>query len=237
MRNRTIVLSILASAGLAAGLELLCRAPLLRALVALLAALLAGTLLVSLRLRRRGLALLSGLAAGALAAGAVGLWPELLLGALLGAGGSIAGQGLAAEPRLAGPSALRWLLFPQLALIAAITELAYLRRLPYALLDWPGSDKVIHALLFGLAVLLLELWLDGRGPRLGRLWLPLSLLAAIAVAGIEEGVQTLSAARSGSLGDLAADLLGMALGVVLARRLLARVARVARPLSPPALRA
>jgi hypothetical protein len=234
MRSRMIILSILASAGLAAGLELLCRGTLLRASVALLAALLAGALLVTLRLRRRGLALLSGLASGALGSVAAGLWPELLLGALIGTGGSIAGQGLAAEPRLAGPRALRWLLFPELALIAAITELAYLRRLPYALLDWPGSDKVVHALLFGLAVLLLELWLDGRGPRLGRLWLPLSLLAALAVAGLEEGVQTLSPARSGSLGDLAADLLGMAFGVVLARLLLARCSR---PLSPPALRA
>jgi hypothetical protein len=237
---RILVVGIFLSGGLSGGLELLCRAGAAQAGAAFLGALVAGAAVAAVRARARWIAGLCACAAGALPAAAPGLSADLLLGGLLGTGAAIAGLGLSREVASGlTPAALRWLFFPQVALIAGITELAYLHRLPYGLLDWPHADKVLHALLFGLAVLLLELWLPGRGPRPGGIWLPLSLLLALGVAALEEGVQLLSRVRTGSLGDLAADLVGMVIGVLLARRLLASWGRAGRasPLSPPTLRA
>jgi VanZ family protein len=143
-------------------------------------------------------------------------WPALLGGALLGAGAGAAAHGLCVERELR--ERLRWLLWPQIALAAAITDLAYQRRLPYRLLDWPGADKVLHFVLFGAVVFWLDLWLRRRALRVAGCRIPLALLLAFGVAAAEEALQGLSAARSASIGDLLCDLAGMTVAVWASRR-------------------
>ena len=76
-----------------------------------------------------------------------------------------------------------------------------------------GSDKVVHALLFG-ALAATTRWRFGPG------LLGLGLVTAYAV--VSEVVQgVLLSTRSGDPYDVVADLLGAAAGWLLARRLLA----------------
>lgn len=86
----------------------------------------------------------------------------------------------------------------------------------------PISDKVVHALIF------LTLGLTALAARLG--WPGISLLALIAYAGASEVLQeALPIGRDGSWGDLAADLIGLAiafgLGWLLASRTSAKKAQ------------
>ena len=81
--------------------------------------------------------------------------------------------------------------------------------------DIPVSDKVVHAIIF------LTLGLTALAARLG--WPGLILLALITYAGASEILQeALPIGRDGSWGDLAADLIGLAiafgLGWLLASR-------------------
>jgi len=117
---------------------------------------------------------------------------------------------------------LRWLALPLVAAIVVIVHLAYLRLLPRGPLAWPGADKLIHFLLFGLAAFGIDLWLGLRHLRLGRLRVPLALLLTFAAAGVEEAAQVFSAARNADPLDLLADLLGMIAVVACGRIALAR---------------
>ncbi|HUP43039.1 MAG TPA: VanZ family protein [Thermoanaerobaculia bacterium] len=74
-----------------------------------------------------------------------------------------------------------------------------------------GGDKLVHALLF--AVLAWFLCGSRRGgPAAG--WLAGCFVLAVAYGGLTEAVQALVVGRDPSLGDLAADALGAAAGVL-----------------------
>jgi hypothetical protein len=114
----------------------------------------------------------------------------------------------------------RWLLWPQLALVAIISQIAYLDLLRWPLLTWPLLDKLLHFILFGLVVFWLNLWLDGRAVRLGRWWMPLALLLPLLIASSEELAQAWSPVRTASLSDWLSDLAGMLFFWRLSRQLL-----------------
>jgi VanZ family protein len=142
----------------------------------------------------------------------LGLVCGLVLGLALGA----ACYGLFFVRPATWEQRLAWLLWPQLALMALITLLAYLGQLPRTPLDWPHADKVIHFLLFGALVFWLNLWLGGRTVKR----LPLALLVAFGCALLEELAQSLSPLRSLELLDLASDLAGMVVFYLASQRLL-----------------
>lgn len=116
-----------------------------------------------------------------------------------------------------GRSPWRWLIWPQLALMLTATQLAYLGRLPLALLEWPGADKVLHFTLWGLAAFWLELWLGGRRLRLGRWSTPWALAAPLLLATTDELLQGLAPRRTQDLGDWLCNAAGILLFLWLAR--------------------
>ncbi|MFH1469309.1 MAG: phosphatase PAP2 family protein [Pseudomonadota bacterium] len=166
-------------------------------------------------------------------------WPsDVLAGALLGVGVGLASQGLFVRGER-GLGRLRWLLWPQAALVAVVCLAAWLGLLR-AGVPLPLSDKSCHFLLFGGIAFWLALgWEDpGRagGPARGPLRLPLAVLVPFALALAEEGLQGLSPIRTFDLLDLSCDLGGMALGWALARGLWwwARRPWTRAPSEPPA---
>ena len=133
---------------------------------------------------------------------------DIVGGAILGAGAGAASYGLIVAP----PShqlRWRWLLWPQVAVVAVVTQIAYLDILPLRLLAWPMADKVLHFILFGLVVFWLSLWLEGRMVRWGRWFIPLALLLPLLIASLEEIAQYWSPLRTASLKDWLSDLAGM----------------------------
>ena len=187
--------------------------------------------LLSLTYRSRGLLCGSLLGAALVSVSRVYLghhYPsDVLGGALLGAGVGALFHGLwlGVDRTLAGR--LRWVLWPQLALVAIITEVAYLGLLPRWSGGLPHADKLLHFLLFGLLAFLVHLWLRGRRVALGRVALPLALPLVLVPAALEELAQLLSRSRSADVTDLLCDLAGMLLFVWLGDRLLRR-----RPATP-----
>jgi undecaprenyl-diphosphatase len=149
---------------------------------------------------------------------------DVAAGAVLGAAIGAAAFGLLASGQR-GPAARRWLLWPQLAAVAVVTQMAYLDLLPRQLLILPGIDKVLHFSMFGLAAFWLHHWLAAS--RLGRAW-PSRSVTALAVAlpfslaAIEEYFQQLSPLRTFDLADLGMDLGGMLVFTALSAALLAR---------------
>jgi VanZ family protein len=108
-----------------------------------------------------------------------------------------------------GQTRWRWLVWPQIAAMLFITQLAYLGQLPLAVLAIPLIDKVLHFLLFGMAVFWLNLWLGGR------VWrgnVPLAFIVPLGLATLEELLQGFSAVRSLDLFDWLCDVSGMLLG-------------------------
>ena len=145
---------------------------------------------------------------------------DVACGALLGAAVGAAFHGLWLQPGVALERRLRWLLWPQAALMVIITTLAYLDLLPVSL-AFPHADKLMHFLLFGMAAFWLHLWLGGRSLALGPVRLPLAVIIAFACALPEELAQSLSSIRSLEGLDIISDLAGMLVFAWLASRLLA----------------
>lgn len=137
---------------------------------------------------------------------------DVLGGAVLGTAIGAACYGLLV-PQSSWLGRLRWLLWPQVAVVLVATQMAYLGYLPWWLLAWPGMDKVLHALLFGSIAFWLNLWWDGRSIALSRpRWqLPLAVVVPLGLIALEEGLQTLSPRRSADWRDLVADLVGITL--------------------------
>lgn len=149
---------------------------------------------------------------------------DVLGGCLLGLGIG-AGVVIRARARVDDPWRHRWLLWPQLGLVLAISLVAYTGALASGRIWWlrvPGMDKVLHFLLFGLLALGVHLHARGRRLALGRLRLPVAVLVPLLGASAEELVQAASPFRTADLGDLLADLLGLVAfwwgGEVLTRR-------------------
>ncbi len=131
-------------------------------------------------------------------------------GALLGAAVGAACHGLFMRPR----RDVRWLLWPQAAVVLVVTHMAYLGHLPRDLLSWPHADKVFHFLLFGAVVFWLDLWLSPR-----RLFgIPLAIAVPLAWAAAEELAQQLSPRRSADVVDLLCDIAGMTVFYLLSQR-------------------
>ena len=85
---------------------------------------------------------------------------DILGGAVVGLGTGAACCGLFATSR---PD-WRWLLWPQIAVVIIVSEMAYLNILPDSrLLAWP-MDKILHFVLFGAVTFWLNLWLS-RPPK------------------------------------------------------------------------
>lgn len=144
---------------------------------------------------------------------------DVLGGAILGAGLGAASYGLmlASPP---GQPAWHWLLWPQVALVLVITQLAYLDLIRLRILTFAPMDKILHFVLFGLVVFWLNLWLEGRAIRVGGWSIPLAVLLPLLAATSEEIAQAWSPVRTASLLDWSSDLLGMLFFWSLSRRFL-----------------
>ena len=106
-----------------------------------------------------------------------------------------------------------WLVWVQLSVVLLVTLAAYLGLLNLAILTWPGMDKLSHFLLYGALAFFAVGWWAARSP-----WLVLGVLSALAI--LEELAQALSAARTFSVIDLTATVLGILLFGLVAGRLL-----------------
>lgn len=133
---------------------------------------------------------------------------DVFAGSVLGTTVGAAAYGLSLVPG-DRRERLRWLLWPQIALVFLVSQMAYLNLLPRNLLAWPLSDKTLHFLLFGLVVFWLNLWLDDRRMTFGRWAIPMAVLLPFVVAVLDEGAQHFSPLRSMDMTDMASDLLGM----------------------------
>jgi membrane-associated phospholipid phosphatase len=147
---------------------------------------------------------------------------DLFAGLVLGAGIGAATYGFTLAARTGRFARLRWLLWPQLAAVVLISQLAYMRLLPMVPLGG-GGDKVLHFVFMGSLALGLDLWLRRRDLVLPfslgswRPRIPLALPITAFPVLIEEVLQGLSPARSFELADLAADLGGMVLWLLVWR--------------------
>ncbi len=133
---------------------------------------------------------------------------DLFGGAVLGAavGASVYGLRHGGGSWLTRLQSLLWL---QIAIVVIVTQMAYLGLNPTALLAWPFSDKVMHALLFGAVVFWLNLWLADRRVVYRGWSVPIAILIPFLLAFVEEGLQALSPLRTTDVTDLLSDLLGM----------------------------
>ncbi len=168
--------------------------------------------LLALTYRRRWVTTLALLSAALIAFSRLYLghhYPsDVLAGSVLGITVGAAGYGLSLAVGNRRQR-LRWLLWPQIALVFLVSQMAYLGLLPKNLLAWPLSDKVLHFLLFGLVVFWLNLWMHDRRMTLGRWALPVAIVVPFALALLDEGAQHFSPLRSMDMTDIASDLLGM----------------------------
>lgn len=113
--------------------------------------------------------------------------------------------------------------------LSTIGTLAYIGRLPGILVIVPHHDTLGHVVLIGTFSLLLDGSLSFRPlPVLN--WWPVGLgpVLVLVAAGAEELLQALSANRSSTLSDFAADLAGIFFFALLARILTWRKRREVR---------
>jgi membrane-associated phospholipid phosphatase len=155
-------------------------------------------------------------------------------------GGGLLGAGLAwgaltrARAAPDDPWRLRWLLWPQVGLVLAISLVAYTGALAGGQIVWlrlPGIDKALHFALFGLLAFGMHFATRGRTLGLGRARLPLAVLVPLLGALAEELVQACSAHRTADPLDLLADLLGLLSFAWLGRRLERAVRMKSQPLA------
>lgn len=111
--------------------------------------------------------------------------------------------------------ALLFLLFILLIIIGANNGSlsSYLR----GIYDFPGGDKVGHFVLYGIMAFLLA-WAYPRQLQLGRISMPLAVLALLVFAALEEYSQRFFVSRSSDIVDFAFSFLGIVTGAWLATR-------------------
>lgn len=109
---------------------------------------------------------------------------------------------------------LRWILWPQVGLVLAITLAAYAGVFSAGDQRWlrvPNMDKALHFLLFGLIALGLHLHTRGRRVKLAGFRLPVAVIVPLLGATVEELGQALSPHRTADPFDLLADFAGLLL--------------------------
>lgn len=143
---------------------------------------------------------------------------DVLGGVVLGSAIGAAVHGLMLADR-SWTQRLRWLLWPQIAVVFLVSQMAYLNLLPTAWLGWPLADKILHFVLFGAVAFWLNFWFRGRRTEIAGLKLPLAVAMPLAFALVEEAFQAWSPLRTASLADLGADGAGMWLFYALSERL------------------
>jgi hypothetical protein len=105
-----------------------------------------------------------------------------------------------------------------LLLVLLISIGAYTGLLPTSLPDFPGFDKLGHAVLIGGLAFFLDGALAHRRLLQAHAFPRLAPVLIVAAAGIEEYLQRLSSRRSSDWGDFAADVVGVCFFAWLARR-------------------
>ncbi len=103
--------------------------------------------------------------------------------------------------------------------IAGVSIAADFRLIPTQVRGIPYFDKMGHFVLFGILAFFLHLALGGRALTLGRVRVPAAFLIVVAFTLLDEWQQSLSPYRAVDPADLAADWVGIALGVWLADKL------------------
>ncbi len=96
-----------------------------------------------------------------------------------------------------------------ICMVITLNLLAYAGRLPLWALGWPYSDKVIHFIAYAGLTLGLSARLKHRRVRIGPFSIPLLLLLPTLITLGDEGLQSLSPARSLELADLLSNLAGI----------------------------
>ena len=96
-----------------------------------------------------------------------------------------------------------------LIILIAISATAYLNLLPAQLDRIPHYDTFGHFFLLGIAAYLTHRALRKRSLTLGVLPIPLGLLFIVAFVVVDESLQALSPARTVSLSDVVASVLGI----------------------------
>lgn len=146
---------------------------------------------------------------------------DVVGGVLLGAGLGVAAAGIGSTPR-DDPWRLRWLLWPQIGLVACITLVAYTGAFSGGRALWasiPNADKVLHFLLFGMVAFGAHFATRGRSLSFRGIKVPWAVLLPLSAALVEELMQAASPHRTADPIDLLADLLGLLSFAWLARRL------------------
>ena len=133
---------------------------------------------------------------------------DVLAGMVVGCAVGAAAYGIVATGQ-SGAARWRWLLWPQVAVVILVTQMAYMVMLPLTLLDWPYSDKVLHFSLFGMVAFWLNLWTGGKKVHVFGMALPLAIVIPLSLAFTEECLQQFSPVRTFDLVDLTGDALGM----------------------------
>ena len=113
----------------------------------------------------------------------------------------------------------------------SVTVAADFRLIPTQMRGIPYFDKLGHFTLYGILAFLVQLALEPRALRVGRVRIPLALLFVFALAILDEMQQSFSPYRAVDLSDLIADFLGILIGVSVAT-LLARMRRARHTTNP-----
>ena len=99
--------------------------------------------------------------------------------------------------------------------LLAVFVAAYLRLIPTRLAYLPFYDTLGHFVLYGILAALLHLGIRSRAMRLPYLTreIPVAIIVTIALAVLDEALQSLSPYRSADLIDLTSDVIGIVLFV------------------------
>ena len=136
---------------------------------------------------------------------------DVVMGAILGAAVGAVAYGCFYRVEDTKRPRWAWLVWPQIALVAFGGLGAYLSLLDFSILTLAGADKVAHFTFFGGLAFFTMGWC-GRE----RGWPLVVALALLTV--VDESLQAWSPVRSFDLLDLAANLVGIAVGATLAAR-------------------
>lgn len=140
---------------------------------------------------------------------------DVLAGAVLGAGVATTAYGTLYLGDCGGRPRWAWMLWGQLAVVVVAGLSAHLGLLNLKLLAWPGADKALHFLLFGLLAFLAVGWWAERPAAA-------VIMAVGFLAAVDELIQWFSPRRGFDWLDLGATAAGAVVFGCLARHVLQR---------------